>query len=73
MAIIADFWQRSSLKHAALAREVPLREYATYEDATSWFAAALNELESKGILTGFLDAMAARARTKGSDPNLLGS
>jgi hypothetical protein len=46
---LSDRWQRSGLRKAALALEVPLREYATHEKAAAWFSAALDDLNPEDV------------------------
>jgi hypothetical protein len=57
-------WERSALKNAALAVEVPLREYADHEDAVAWFSGVLNELQTADVLRVFLDGLAAKRKSR---------
>lgn len=59
---LSDRWQRSGLRNAALALEVPLRDYARTEDAVAWFSTGLDEVKAKNVLKTFLDRLAVKTR-----------
>ena len=61
-------WQRSRLTNAAVAKEVPLCDCASREDAEAWFAAALDELRATGILRPFIEGLAEKRKKVSSSP-----
>jgi len=59
---LSNRWQRTEIRSRTLALEVPLQEFSSYESATGWFSAALNELDEKGILNRFLRGLETKRR-----------